>query len=74
MITNKVTFAALAAMAVVLSVAMLVSSVAAPVAAKIECENRGGQTPEGQQGKDKCRGPALENKNPAGKEPGGWAD
>ena len=33
--TNKVTFAALAAMAVVLSVAMLVSSVAAPVSAKI---------------------------------------
>jgi hypothetical protein len=33
--TNKVTFAALAAMAGALSVAMLVSSVAAPVAAKI---------------------------------------
>jgi hypothetical protein len=55
-------------MAVVLSVAMLASSVAAPVAAKIECENRGGQTPDGQQGKDKCRGQgqALDNENPSG--------
>jgi hypothetical protein len=38
--TNKVTFAALAAMAVALSIAMQVSSVAAPVEAKIRqaCE------------------------------------
>lgn len=66
------TFVAFAAMAVTLSVAMLASSLATPVAAKIECENPGGNEPTGQQGKDKCRGPALVNKNPADKEPGGW--
>ncbi len=68
--TNKLTFAALAAMAVTLSVAMLVSSVAAPVAAKIEpvCKNPGGQEPQGN-----CGGRALteENQNPAGKAPPG---
>ena len=68
--TNKVTFAAIAAMAVVLSVAMLASSVAAPVAAKITpvCENPGGGEPQGN-----CRGQALteENRNPAGKAPSG---
>ena len=68
--TSKVTFAALAAMAVVLSVAMLASSVAAPVAAKITpvCKNPGGQEPQGE-----CRGAALthENQNPAGHAPPG---
>ena len=66
------TFAALAAITVALSLALTVPSIAIPTEAKIECENPGGQTPEGQQGKDKCRGPALVNKNPADKEPGGW--
>jgi len=68
--TNKVTFAALAAMAVALSVAMLVSSVAAPVSAKIVpvCENPGGGEPQGN-----CQGQALteENRNPVGKAPSG---
>jgi hypothetical protein len=35
--TNKVMFAALAGMAVALSVAMLVSSVVVPVSAALEC-------------------------------------
>jgi hypothetical protein len=48
--THKITFAALAAMAVTLSVAMLVSSLATPVSAKIaatdvSCTNQGGQQP-----------------------------
>ena len=68
--TSKVTFAALAAMAVALSVAMLVSSLATPVAARIEpvCENPGGGEPQGN-----CNGQALkeENRNPAGKAPKG---
>jgi hypothetical protein len=76
--TNKLTFAALAAMAVTLSVAMLVSSVAAPAAAKIKavdtsCENQGGQEPGGQQ--PSCKGAGLtqhtENQNPAGHAPPG---
>jgi hypothetical protein len=58
--TNKVTFAALAAMAVALSAAMLVSSVAAPVAA-LECRNSpDGNAPPGQNDdkplKDDCKG------------------
>jgi hypothetical protein len=68
--TNKLTFAALAAMAVTLSVAMLVSSVAAPVAAKItpHCRNPGGNEPQGE-----CNGNALtvRNENPAGHAPPG---
>jgi len=68
--THTVTFAALAAMAVALSVAMLVSSVAAPVQAKITpvCQNPGGQEPQGN-----CQGSALteENQNPAGHAPPG---
>ncbi len=68
--SHKLTFAAVAAMAVTLSVAMLVSSVATPVAAKIEpvCENPSGNEPQG-----KCQGQALtkENRNPAGKAPPG---
>jgi len=80
--TNKVTFAALAAMAVALSVAMLVSSVATPVAAKITpvtedtgCVNNGGQRPPGQQ--PTCSGGGLtqetetENQNPTGFAPPG---
>ena len=67
---HKVTFAALAAMAVALSVAMLVSSVATPVAARIEpvCQNPGGGEPQGN-----CQGQALEeeNQNPTGKAPRG---
>jgi hypothetical protein len=53
--TNKLTFAAIAAMAVTLSVSMLVSSVATPAVAKItpatppSCENQGGNEPPGQQ-------------------------
>jgi hypothetical protein len=76
--THRVTFAALAAMAIALSVAMLVSSVAAPVAAKIqpvptECTNAGGNQPGGQQ--PECQGAGLtqetENQNPAGQAPPG---
>jgi hypothetical protein len=80
--TNKVTFAALTAMAVALSVAMLVSSVAAPAAAKISpvttdtgCTNGGGNSPGGQQ--PSCQGSGLtqqtetENQNPAGSAPPG---
>ncbi len=78
---NKLTFVALAAMAVTLSVAMLVSSMATPVAAKItpaqppSCENRGGQQPGGQQ--PTCQGEGLEQNpatpatNPAGHAPPG---
>ncbi len=72
---HNVTFAVLAVMAVTLSVAMLVSSVATPVAAKISpanCENRGGQQPGGQQ--PTCQGQGLEQNpatNPAGKAPPG---
>jgi hypothetical protein len=83
--TNKVTFAALTAMAVALSVAMLVSSVATPVQAKIQpvttdtgCVNNGGQRPNGQQ--PTCEGGGLtqetetENQNPAGHAPPGQND
>jgi hypothetical protein len=73
--THKLTFAALAAMAVALSVAMLVSSVATPVAAKISpanCTNGGGNQPGGQQ--PVCQGGGLTQNpatNPAGNEPPG---
>ena len=76
--THKVTFTALAAMAVALSVAMLVSSIAAPVQAKISsvdtsCTNGGGNQPGGQQ--PSCQGEGLtqetENQNPAGSAPPG---
>ena len=76
--THKVTFAALAAMAVALSVAMLVSSLATPVQAKIaatdvSCTNQGGQQPGGQQ--PSCQGGGLtqetENQNPSGAAPPG---
>jgi hypothetical protein len=75
---HKATFAALAAMAVTLSVAMLVSSLATPVQAKIteeplSCTNQGGQQPGGQQ--PECQGGGLtqesENQNPSGAAPPG---
>jgi hypothetical protein len=80
--THKVMYAALAAMAVALSVAMLVSSLATPVQAKISpvttdvsCTNGGGNQPGGQQ--PSCTGSGLtqetetENQNPAGSAPPG---
>ncbi len=73
--TNKLTFAALAVMAVTLSVAMLVSSAATPVQAKItppSCENPADKQPPGQQpvckGEGQTQNPAT---NPAGKAPPG---
>ena len=75
------TFAAVAAMAVTLSVAMLVSSVATPVQAKItpaqppSCENPSGSEPPGQQ--PTCKGgghtqnPATPATNPSGHAPPG---
>ena len=65
-------------MVVALSVAMLVSSVAAPALSKISpgdtsCTNGGGQQPGGQQ--PSCQGTGLtqetENQNPAGSAPPG---
>ena len=69
-------------MAVALSVAMLVSSLATPVQAKIQtvvvaesCENPGGNEPGGQQ--PQCTGAGqtqiteTENQNPAGAAPPG---
>jgi hypothetical protein len=78
---HKVTFAALAALAVALSVAMLVSSIATPAAAKItpaqppSCENPAGNEPGGQQpecqGEGLTQNPATPATNPAGKAPPG---
>ena len=76
--THKLTFAALAAMAVTLSVAMLVSSLATPVQAKIQevdisCANPSGNEPGGQQ--PSCKNENLtqesENQNPSGAAPPG---
>jgi hypothetical protein len=69
-----VTFAALAAMAVVLSVAMLISSFTIPVEAKITCQTRSGNTLGAQQDRDKCRGEGLDFNNPQGKMRGGCED
>jgi hypothetical protein len=79
--THKVTFTALAAMAVALSVAMIVSSVAAPVQAKItpaqppSCTNGGGNQPGGQQptckGEGLTQNPAKPATNPSGHAPPG---
>jgi hypothetical protein len=78
---HKVTFAALAAMAVTLSVAMIVSSLATPVQAKItpaeppSCTNPGGNDAGGQQPECKndahTQNPATPATNPAGNEPPG---
>jgi hypothetical protein len=70
--TSKVTLAALAAMAVVLSAAMLVSSVAVPAAARITeiCRNPGGQEPQA----DDCPDKHEKHVNPAGHEPPGQND
>ncbi len=58
--TNKLTFGTLAAMAVALTVAMLVSSVAVPVSAGLECRTSGGNAPPGQNDekplKEDCEG------------------
>ena len=73
--THKLTFVALAAMAVTMSVAMLVSSVATPVAAKItppSCDNPAGKQAPGQQ--PTCKGEGQTQKpatNPAGHAPPG---
>ena len=69
---HNLMFAPFAAMAVALSVALLVSSLAIPVAAKIECKNPAKKKPRGAQGKDKCNGLALTNENPAYKATRGW--
>ncbi len=42
--------------------------------AAISCQNPAGNEPAGQQGKDKCQGPALANVNPAGHAPPGQND
>ena len=79
---HKVTFATLAAMAVTLLVAMLVSSLVTPVQAKItpaqppSCTNGGGNQPGGQQptcnnDNGLTQNPAKPAKNPAGNEPPG---
>jgi hypothetical protein len=70
--TSKATFAALAVMAVVLSAAMLVSSVATPAAARITeiCRNPGGQEPQA----DDCPDKHERHVNPAGHEPPGQND
>ena len=75
MITNKVTFAALAAIAVALSLAVVPAltsaAYAVPPGLREACENGGGNEPAGQQGK--CNGNGLEEsvKNKAGHKPGG---
>ncbi|HEU0144548.1 MAG TPA: hypothetical protein VFQ47_07165 [Nitrososphaera sp.] len=57
---QKLTFSALAAIAVTLGVAVLVSAVAVPVSAALECRTSGGNTPPGQNDdkplKEDCKG------------------
>ncbi len=77
----KVKFTALAVMAITLSVAMLVSSLATPVQAKItpptppSCENPSGQQPGGQQpnckGQGQTQNPPTPATNPSGQAPPG---
>jgi hypothetical protein len=59
--THKMTFAALAAMAVALSLAVLpaftTTTYAVPPGLREGCENQGGNEPPGQQGK--CQGEGL---------------
>jgi hypothetical protein len=71
--TNKLTFGTLAAMAVALAVALLVSSVAVPVSAALTCETKSGNAPGGQQDKpikDDCNGNKAV-RTPNGNEPAG---
>ena len=71
--TNKLTFGTLAAMAVTLSVAMLVSSVATPVSAALTCETKSGNAPPGSQDKplkEECKGNKVV-RTPSGNEPAG---
>ena len=75
--THKLTFAAVAALAVALTLA-IAPALTTQAFAKIQavdtgCETRGGGTPQGQQ--PTCQGEGLEqqreNRNPAGKAPPG---
>jgi hypothetical protein len=81
-IKNKVSITSVAAIAVALSIAMLVPSIATPASAKITpettdtgCTNGGGQQPGGQQ--PSCQGSGLTqettttNVNPSGSAPPG---
>ena len=71
MITNKVTFAALATMAVVLAFAIAPAFVTSASAA-ISCQGPAGNEPPGKQGdKDKCTGKPFDRVNPSGKAPPG---
>jgi hypothetical protein len=73
--TNKLTFAALAAMAVALSFAvvpaLITTTYAVPPGLREGCENKGGNEPSGQQGK--CNGGGLDEfvENRGGNRPGG---
>ena len=66
---QKLTLAALAAISVVLGVAMLVSSVAVPVSAGLQCTTSSGNAPQGQNDekplKEDCKG-NKEITNPKG--------
>ncbi|MDQ3966953.1 MAG: hypothetical protein M3275_00990 [Thermoproteota archaeon] len=71
----KITFAAVAAMAVVIAFAvapaLTSAAYAAPPGLREGCENQGGNEPRGQQGK--CRGGGLDPfvENRGGNRPGG---
>ncbi len=67
---QKSTYLILAAMA--LALVLVAGATVQTAQARIECTNNGGQTPNGQQGKDRCNNNAMENLNPSGKPPGGW--
>ena len=74
--THNLTLAALAAMTVVLSLAVVLAHItttyAAPPGLREGCENKGGNEPSGQQGK--CKGGGLDEfvKNRGGNRPGGY--